>query len=142
MEKSMSGLAFAAASVASPSRKPTVVIWLQSCWTRASMLSAYSESDCDSISAVVTPRLVLAFTRPSCEVWLNDLSSKPPESETMQALKSGYNSAGVDADGVSEGVSLLLVSPRSPQLASVSAATLMSAATRVVLFTAPPTFES
>ena len=32
--------------------------------------------------------LVLASVRPLYEVWLNDLSSKPPESETMQALKS------------------------------------------------------
>src|SRR5215210_5220710 len=59
MANLMSGFFFAAATVSSLSRKPTVTIILQS-----------------------------ASVRPLYEVWLNDLSSKPPESDTMQALKS------------------------------------------------------
>ena len=52
MEKSTSGFAFAAAAVASPSRKPTVVIELQPESTICLMLSPYSESEFDSTSAV------------------------------------------------------------------------------------------
>src|SRR6478672_788281 len=108
MEKSIFGFFFAAARVASPSRKPTVVMELQPCLTSASMLSAYSESELDSTCAVWTPRSVLASVRPLSEVWLNDLSSKPPESETSHALKSGWLSAGAELLGVDDGVSLEL----------------------------------
>ena len=38
---------------------------------------------------------------PLCEVWLKPLSSKPPESETMQALKS-IGSAVADDSGASD----------------------------------------
>src|SRR4051794_36828904 len=103
IEKSTSGFFFAAASVASPSRKPTVVIELQPSLTIALMLSAYSASEFDSTSAVWTPNCSAAATRPSWPVWLNDLSSKPPESDTMQALKSGYWSAAGSGLSLSAG---------------------------------------
>src|SRR3954451_1851508 len=136
----MSGFFFAAASVASPRLKPTVVMLLHFSFTIASTLSAYSDGEFDSTSAVCTPRSVLAFSRPSWEVWLNDLSLKPPESETMHALKSGCCSAGAELllSALGVGSALLLVS-RSPQPANVSAATPMTAAaTRAVFLTAPP----
>src|SRR6478672_13736180 len=134
MEKSILGFALAAASVASPRRKPTVVIELQPCLTSALMLSAYSESEFDSTCAVWTPRSVFASVRPLSEVWLNDLSSKPPESETSQALKSGWLSAGaellVDSVGEALGLSLALSEGRLPQPARTSAAMPTIAAVR------------
>ena len=70
-------------------------------------------------------------------VWLNDLSSKPPASETMHALKSGLLCAGAEAEGLSDSVPPgLVVSARSPQPARASVATPTSAAIRAVFFTA------
>src|ERR671921_663007 len=140
----MSGFFFAAASVASPRRKPTVVMLLQFCCTIASMLSLNAEGEFDSTSPVLTPSVCLAVSSPSCEVWLNDLSWKPPESETMQALKSAFSAGGAElsvADGLSEAVvspSPLVESSRWPQPASASAAMLKAAAARAVLLTRPP----
>src|SRR6478672_11522759 len=130
MEKSIFGFALAAASVASPSRKPTVVIELQPCLTSALMLSAYSESEFDSTWAVW----------PLSEVWLNDLSSKPPESDTSHALKSGWLSAGAELLGDDDGeVPLSALSDgRLPQPARTSAAIPTIVAVRAVFFTAPP----
>src|SRR3954452_10494791 len=140
----MSGFFLAAASVASPSRKPTVVMLLQPAFTISSMLSAYSASEEDSTSAVVTPRSAAALTRPSCEVWLKDLSSNPPESDTMQALKSELSTAG-DDDAASVGalelgvsVAAVLSDARSPQPARARAAMVAIAAIDAVFFTAPP----
>src|SRR6478752_3607612 len=140
MEKSIFGFALAAASVASPSRKPTVVIELQPCLTSALMLSAYSESEFDSTWAVWTPRSALASVRPLSEVWLNDLSSKPPESDTSHALKSGWLSAGAELLVDSVGCELLSVlsDGRLPQPARTSAAIPTIVAVRAVFFTAPP----
>ena len=73
-----------------------MVIELQPWSTSALMLSAYSESEFDSTCAVWMPRSALASVRPLSEVWLNDLSSKPPESETSHALKSGWLSVGAE----------------------------------------------
>src|SRR5919205_1170021 len=101
----MSGFFLAAASVASPRRKPTVVMLLHFCWTIASMLSLNSDGEFDSTSPVLTPRSCAAFSRPSWEVWLNDLSWNPPESETMHALKFAFSAAGAElslADGLSD----------------------------------------
>ena len=110
----------------------------QSSSTIAWMLSANSEGALDSTSPVWTPMFSAALCRPSCEVWLNDLSSKPPESDTMQALKSGNCSDGVLAlsDGDSEPVASLSVD-RSPQPARVNTAMAPTAATRAVFLTAP-----
>src|ERR671929_336061 len=100
----MSGFFLAAASVASPRRKPTVVMLLHFCCTIASMLSLNSEGEFDSTSPVLMPRSCAAFSSPSCEVWLNDLSWKPPESDTMQALKLAFWAAG-DELSLEEGLS-------------------------------------
>jgi hypothetical protein len=113
---------------------------------RALMLSAYSASDCDSTSPVLMPRSSLAATRPSCDVWLNDLSSKPPESETMQALKLAAPAGGGLLDSVSVGSALVVESepdvlsssPRSPQALSPRASTPTSATILAVFLTAPP----
>src|SRR3954447_25306679 len=140
----MSGFFFAAASVASPRLKPTVVMLLQSCCTIASTLFFYSEGEFDSTSPVLTPRSLAAFSRPSCEVWLNDLTWKPPESETMHALKFAFCAAGAElsvAEGLSEAVAsppLLEESSRCPQPARANAAMLRAAAARAVLVTRPP----
>src|SRR3954470_11287709 len=124
----MSGFFFAAASVASPRRKPTVVMLLQSCCTIASMLSLNSDGELDSTSPVLTPRCFAADTSPSCEVWLKDLSWKPPESETMQALKLAFSAGGAElSDGVSDELASSLAfveSSRWPQPASAIAAML------------------
>src|SRR6476646_8481858 len=138
MEKSIFGFALAAASVAAPSRKPTVVIELQPCLTSALMLSAYSESEFDSTWAVWTPRSAFASVRPLSEVWLNDLSSKPPESDTSHALKSGWLSAGAALLVDSVGCELSALSDgRLPQPARTSAAMPTIVAVRAVFFTAP-----
>src|SRR6187431_2740356 len=84
----MSGFFLAAASVSSLSRKPTVTMMLQFASTIDWMFFAKSAAVWDSTSPVSMPNSVLASVRPLYEVWLNPLSSKPPESETMQALKS------------------------------------------------------
>src|SRR5690606_11009739 len=136
---------FAAFKVASASRKPTVMMLLQPALTISLMLSSNSVCACDSISPSCTPSCSAASSRPSCEVWLNDLSSKPPSSETMQALKSGWLSVGVDSVGSSDalweavGVGSSadeLSSSRSPHAVSARDATMMAAATRAVFFTA------
>src|ERR687889_1376640 len=88
MANLMSGFFFAAATVSSLSRKPTVTIMLQSASTIDWMFPAKSEALEDSTSPVSMPSSLAASVRPLYEVWLNDLSSKPPESDTMQALKS------------------------------------------------------
>jgi hypothetical protein len=137
----VSGFRLAAAAVASPRRKPTVVMMLQFSCTIALMLSGKSDGEFDSTSAVCTPSSSAARSMPSCEVWLNDLSLKPPESETMQALKSGYCSDGAELVALSVGVgsSPALGSSRSPQPAKINAATPRpAAATRAVFLTAPP----
>src|SRR6188472_188511 len=106
----MSGFFLAAASVASPSRKPTVVMMLQFCWTIWLMLSAYCESPVDSTFAVWMPNWVPASVWPFSAVWLKPLSSNPPESETMHALKFGFD--GALDDGASEvGAALVVASP-------------------------------
>ncbi len=75
---------------------------------------------------------------------MKDLSSKPPESETMHALKSGYcSAAGSSPDSavsVSEADSPSGSSDaRSPQAAKLRAAMHATAAIRAVfIFTAPP----
>src|SRR5215208_4543891 len=140
MEKSTSLFFLAAARVASPSRKPTVVMLWQSAATIAWMLSANSEGALDSTSPVWTDMSSSAFTRPSCEVWLNDLSSKPPESDTMQALKSANCSDGALELSVADGESEPLASfpvDRSPQPARTNTAMAHIAETRAVFFTAP-----
>ena len=111
----------------------------QSSSTIAWMLSVNSEGALDSTSPVCTPIVSAALSRPSCEVWLNDLSSKPPESDTMQALKSGYCSEEVLSlsDGDSEPVASLPSVDRSPQPARINAAMAPTAATRAVFLTAP-----
>ena len=73
---------------------------------------------------------------PQVRQFFDALDTLPPE--TMQALKSGFDSAGAEDDGVSEVSGSVVVLPRSPQPAKVSAAAAMSAATRAVFFTAPP----
>src|SRR5919202_100998 len=109
----MSGFFFAAASVASPRLKPTVVMLLHFCCTIASTLSLYSAGEFDSTSPVFTPRSFAAFSRPSCDVWLNDLSWNPPESETMQALKLAFFAGGAEL-WVVDGLFDALVSPPPP----------------------------
>src|SRR5689334_15504761 len=98
----MSGFFLAAARVASPSRKPTVVMMLHFCCTIWLMLSAYCESPVDSTLAVWMPNWVAASVWPLSAVWLKPLSSKPPESETMHALKFGL--AGTLEDGAAADV--------------------------------------
>jgi hypothetical protein len=71
---------------------------------------------------------------------------KPPESDTMQALKSGFDCAGADEDSAADGESeaagsAVFVVPRSPQPAKVRAATAHRATTRAVFFTAPPDLD-
>src|SRR3954465_11694971 len=44
------------------------------------------------------PSWVLASVRPLYAVWLNDLSSKPPESETMHALNAASPAPAEEAD--------------------------------------------
>src|SRR3954469_19376210 len=82
----MSLFFFAAARVSSLSRKPTVTMMLQFASTIDWMFLAKSEAVLDSTSPVGMPSWVFASVSPLYEVWLNDLSSKPPESDTMQAL--------------------------------------------------------
>src|SRR3954453_14175633 len=82
----MSGFFLAAARVSSLSRKPTVTITLQSASTIDWMLPAKSEAFFDSTWPVGMPSPDAASVIPLYEVWLNDLSSNPPESDTMQAL--------------------------------------------------------
>src|ERR671920_1881935 len=88
MENLTSVFFFAAASVSSLSRKPTVTTMLQLASTMDLMFLAKSAVVGDSTSPVSMPSSVLASVRPLYEVWLNDLSSKPPESDTMQALNA------------------------------------------------------
>jgi hypothetical protein len=65
------------------------------------------------------------------------LSLKPPESDTMQALKSGWLSAGAEElDAVSLGSDAEPESPRSPQAARASEAMPTTSAIRAVFFTA------
>src|SRR3954447_14106729 len=94
----MSGFFLAAARVASPRRKPTVVISLQFCWTIWLMLSAYCSSPVDSTCAVWMPNWLPASVWPFSAVWLKPLSSNPPESETMHALKFGLLAVLADGD--------------------------------------------
>src|SRR3954452_25457353 len=86
MAKSMSGFFLAAARGSSLSRKPTVTITLHSASTIDWMLPAKSEAFFDSTWPVGMPSSDAASAMPLYEVSLNDLSSNPPESETMQAL--------------------------------------------------------
>ena len=58
------------------------------------MLSAYWSVAVDWTWAVWMPKSFDRVGQALERVWLNDLSSKPPESETMQALKSGASSPG------------------------------------------------
>src|SRR5919112_2234524 len=111
----MSGFFFAAASVASPRLNPTVVMLLHFCCTIASTLSLYSAGEFDSTSPVLTPRSLAAASSPSCEVWLKDLSWKPPESETMQALKFAFCADGAELS-LGEGLSEAVVSSPLPLL--------------------------
>src|SRR5699024_9624576 len=80
----------------------------------------------------LTPNSPAAFWRPSKESWLNDLSLKPPASETTQGLKP---STGLI---VWTGV-VALAAPPSPgasaHAASASAATAATAVSLMVLFT-------
>src|SRR5690606_29019659 len=83
----------------------------------------------DSTWPVSMPSSVLASVRPLYEVWLNDLSSKPPASDTMQALKSAAPAAGdeaVPSDG-GAAVSAVPAPGGSAHPAIVSAITAASA---------------
>ena len=77
--------------------KPTVTTMLQPALTIWSMLVAKSEVVLDCASFCLTPSWATASVRPLWEVWLKDLSSKPPASETMQAVKSEAGAAAVEA---------------------------------------------
>src|SRR5215212_4262492 len=106
----MSLFFFAAARVSSLSRKPTVTMMLQFASTIDWMFLAKSEAVLDSTSPVGMPSWVLASVSPLYEVWLNDLSSKPPESDTMQAL----NPAPPPADALALAGGAAEVSPPVP----------------------------
>ena len=73
------------------------MISLQLCWMSWLMLSAYWSSPVDSTCAVWMPNWSPASVWPFSAVWLKPLSSNPPESETMHALKSGLAAATVGA---------------------------------------------
>ena len=135
MANLMSGFFLAAARVSSLSRKPTVTMMLQLASTIDWMFLAKSAAVWDSTSPVSMPNSVLASVRPLYEVWLNDLSSKPPESETMQALKPPppHALALVLPLGAADGV---LVPGAWAQADRVRAAAPISAPARVIdLFT-------
>ncbi len=80
-----SGLAVADSRAAGARRKPTVMIVLQPWSTRLERFEAKSVSACDWTSiGFFEPSSAAAWSRPSLPSWLNDLSSNPPESDTMQ----------------------------------------------------------
>src|SRR5665647_710438 len=81
---SMVGFALAESFVAAASAKPTVTITLQPSETRLVRLGAKSLVLFDSTAFSVTPSSAAACLAPSYDNWLNDLSSKPPASDTMQ----------------------------------------------------------
>src|SRR6478735_1796381 len=105
--------------VAAESAKPTVTMTLQPWSTRFVRLGAksVSASDCTLIGS--TPSSLAAFSRPSDPSWLNDLSSNPPESETMQGTKSeaaappddSPPSSGAEAQPASRSAALSAASP-------------------------------
>src|SRR5665647_481267 len=103
------------------------MIRLQFCWTRLSMFGVKSVSAVDSTFTSVMPRSFLALSRPSAPDWLNDLSSKPPWSETMQPLKLA---AALPPDLVALVLSGALAHP-----AIAMAAMAARLATRIILFT-------
>src|SRR4029453_17169915 len=79
------------------------------------------------------PSSACASVKPLWEVWLNDLSLKPPSSETMQALKPAPRAAG--APGLSAaGGDAPPVPGASAQLVRVRAAAQTNAPTSVRCF--------
>ena len=74
-------------AAADASAKPTVMMSVQFWSTRLVMFGAKSASESDWTVTYSTPSSSDAASRPSNPSWLNDLSSNPPASETMQGLK-------------------------------------------------------
>src|SRR5450759_1933046 len=77
----------------------------------------------------------LARVRPSSPAWLNDVSSKPPASETMQPLKAAAVAADVSPSAVAVAAGSL--SEAVPQAATARAVALASTAARASLLTSP-----
>ena len=105
--------------VAEASAKPTVTMTSQPWPTRLSRFGPKSFSLLDSTGISSTPSSSAAWVAPSKPSWLNDLSSKPPASETMHGWKS--------LAAASLPLSLVSSSGASPHAARVAAA---SSATR------------
>ena len=61
----------------------------------ALMLLVYWLGEVDWILAMEMPYWCVAWISPCNEVWLKDLSLKPPVSETMQALNEALLAGGV-----------------------------------------------
>jgi hypothetical protein len=91
------------------------------------------------------PRLASAARMPSAPDWLKDWSSKPPESETMQALKSVASpppavSVAVSSSPPSVSVLVSVASPVLPPGVSSSGASPHAASTIAAAAEAPANF--
>src|SRR4029450_2469016 len=96
---------------------------------------AKSAAVCDSTWPVSMPSSVFASVKPLYDVWLNDLSSKPPESDTMQALKAAPPALALGALAGALGAAEEAPVPGgSAQLVRVRAAVLIRAPARVRMF--------
>src|SRR4051794_23556114 len=80
------------------------------------------------------PSWVLASVRPLYAVWLNDLSSKPPESETMHALNAASPAPPEEADPLGAAELPASVPGACAQPDRASAAEVARAPTRVRVF--------